>query len=34
MGYFNKMKGNTKSPPRVSLAEVGWSWIGAFLGIG
>jgi len=27
------MKGSTKSPPRVSLSEIGWSWIGAFLGI-
>jgi len=27
------MKGTTKSPPRVSLSEVVWSWIGAFLGI-
>lgn len=27
------MKGSTKSPPRVSLAEVLWSWAGAFLGI-
>ncbi len=34
MDYLAKMKGSTKSPPRVSLAEVGWSWIGAFLGIG
>ena len=34
MDYLRKMKGSTKSPPRVSLAEVGWSWIGAFLGIG
>jgi CBS-domain-containing membrane protein len=32
-GYFNKMKGNTKSPPLVSLSEIVWSWIGAFLGI-
>jgi CBS-domain-containing membrane protein len=31
--YFKKMKGSTKSPPAVSLAEIGWSWIGAFLGI-
>jgi CBS-domain-containing membrane protein len=31
--YFNKMKGTTKSPPAVSLSEIGWSWIGAFLGI-
>lgn len=28
------MKGTTKSPPRVSLAEIIWSWTGAFLGIG
>ena len=32
--YFEKMKGTTKSPPRVSLSEIGWSWLGAFLGIG
>ncbi|MBW1792407.1 MAG: HPP family protein [Deltaproteobacteria bacterium] len=31
--YFNKMRGTTKSPPGVSLSEIGWSWIGAFLGI-
>ncbi len=31
--YFNKMRGTTKSPPRVSLSEILWSWIGAFLGI-
>jgi len=31
--YFNKMRGSTKSPPRVSLSEIAWSWIGAFLGI-
>ncbi len=33
MNYFNKMKGTTKSPPGVSLSEISWSWIGAFLGI-
>lgn len=33
MNYFNKMKGTTKSPPRVSFAEISWSWVGAFLGI-
>jgi CBS-domain-containing membrane protein len=33
MDYFNKMKGTTKSPPRVSFSEIGWSWIGAFFGI-
>ncbi|MCP4130580.1 MAG: HPP family protein [bacterium] len=32
-GYFSKMKGSTKSPPMVSLSEIAWSWIGAFLGI-
>ncbi|MGO9015195.1 MAG: HPP family protein [Dissulfurispiraceae bacterium] len=31
--YLNKMKGSTKSPPAVSVSEVLWSWIGAFLGI-
>jgi len=31
--YFSKMKGLTKSPPMVSLSEIVWSWIGAFLGI-
>ena len=31
--YFNKMKGTTKSQPAVGLAEIGWSWVGAFLGI-
>ena len=34
MDYFNKMRGTTASPPRVSLSEVFWSWLGAFLGIG
>jgi len=32
-GYLSKMKGTTKSPPAVSLSEIGWSWIGAFFGI-
>jgi CBS-domain-containing membrane protein len=32
--YFRKMRGTTRgSPPRVSGAEIIWSWIGAFLGI-
>ena len=31
--YFRKMVGTTQSPPRVSLAEILWSWLGAFLGI-
>lgn len=33
MNYFQKMKGTTQSPPRVSLNEIVWSWIGANLGI-
>jgi len=33
--YLRKMRGTTRgSPPRVSNAEILWSWIGAFLGIG
>ncbi|RJQ51244.1 MAG: HPP family protein [Nitrospiraceae bacterium] len=32
--YFMKMRGNTKSPPAVSIEEIAWSWIGAFIGIG
>lgn len=31
--YFNKMKGETRSPGRVPFSEVIWSWVGAFLGI-
>ena len=31
--YFGKMKGITQSPPAVSVSEIWWSWIGAFLGI-
>lgn len=33
MQYFKKMKGVTTSPPRVSVAEMLWSWVGSFLGI-
>lgn len=33
MTYWRKMMGNGQSPPRVSLAEVCWSWIGSFLGV-
>ena len=33
MEYFRKMKGITKSPPRVSWHEILWSWIGSLLGI-
>jgi CBS-domain-containing membrane protein len=32
--YFNKMKGTTKSPPRVRAEEIIWSWVGGFIGIG
>jgi CBS-domain-containing membrane protein len=32
--YFRKMAGTTQSPPRAGLAEILWSWLGAFLGIG
>ncbi len=32
--YFSKMRGVAQSgPPRVSLSEVFWSWLGAFFGI-
>ncbi|MHC1744011.1 MAG: HPP family protein [Syntrophobacteraceae bacterium] len=33
MEYLRKMKGHTQSPPRVSLREIGWSWLGSLLGI-
>ena len=33
MNYFSKMKGITQSPPAVSLIEIFWSWVGAFLGM-
>jgi CBS-domain-containing membrane protein len=32
--FFGKMRGASKSPPRVDLNEVLWSWIGGFAGIG
>jgi CBS-domain-containing membrane protein len=32
-GYLKKMRGVTHTPPRVSLSEIFWSWMGAFLGI-
>ncbi|NEX21373.1 HPP family protein [Thiorhodococcus mannitoliphagus] len=33
--YLSKMRGTTRgSPPRVSNAEVIWSWVGAALGMG
>ncbi|OGQ99020.1 MAG: hypothetical protein A2505_11175 [Deltaproteobacteria bacterium RIFOXYD12_FULL_55_16] len=31
--YFKKMRGGGASPPRVSLTEILWSWLGAFCGI-
>ncbi|MFO7876481.1 MAG: HPP family protein [Desulfovermiculus sp.] len=33
MRFWHKMRGTTTSPPRVSVSEVIWSWIGSFLGI-
>ena len=32
--YLSKMKGNTKSPPSVRLAEIFWSWLGTVIGLG
>lgn len=32
--FFHKMRGNGTSPPRVSYSEIGWSWLGSFLGLG
>lgn len=34
MRYLDKMRGSTRSPPRVRPAEVLWSWVGALVGIG
>ena len=31
--YFKKMKGNSKSPSRVDLSTIVWSWVGSFAGI-
>ncbi|MBI5558703.1 MAG: HPP family protein [Deltaproteobacteria bacterium] len=33
MILLQKMRGNGQSPPRVSMVEVCWSWIGSFCGI-
>ncbi len=33
MQFLTKMKGVTKSPPRVNMSEIIWSWIGSFAGI-
>ena len=34
VSFFHKMRGGEKSTPRVSLSEIFWSGLGAFLGIG
>lgn len=34
MTYLAKMRGTTRSPPRVAGWEVFWSWVGALAGIG
>jgi CBS-domain-containing membrane protein len=34
VNYFRKMRSTTISPPRVSLSEILWSWVGGFFGIG
>jgi CBS-domain-containing membrane protein len=31
--YFLKMRGTTQGPPAAPLAEIAWSWLGAFLGM-
>lgn len=33
MSFWQKLRGRTQSPPRVSLSEIVWSWLGSFLGI-
>jgi len=33
MSYFEKMKGNGRSAPRIPQIEIFWSWLGSFLGI-
>lgn len=33
MSYWTKMKGGAGRPPRVSGAEIFWSWLGSFVGI-
>jgi CBS-domain-containing membrane protein len=33
MKFFDKMKGTSQSPPRVSVSEIMLSWMGSFLGI-
>ncbi len=34
MNYFQKMRGGGQAPPRVSLQEIFWSWLGSIIGIG
>jgi CBS-domain-containing membrane protein len=34
MSLWQRLRGGTLSPPRVSLSEILWSWLGGFLGIG
>jgi len=31
--FFLKMRGTTHGPPAAPLPEIGWSWLGAFLGM-
>jgi CBS-domain-containing membrane protein len=31
--YFAKMKGKGRSPHKISLSEIFWSWLGGFIGI-
>lgn len=33
MEFFKKIRGISSSPPRVSVTEIFWSWLGAFVGI-
>ncbi|SDO71989.1 HPP family protein [Desulforhopalus singaporensis] len=34
MEFLQKLKGSSQSPPAVGPAEILWSWIGSFIGIG
>lgn len=34
MKYLSKMRGGGQSPPRVSVSEIFWSWLGSLIGIG
>ncbi|MBE0586239.1 MAG: HPP family protein [Desulfofustis sp.] len=33
MTFLQKLRGDGQSPPRVSVTEIFWSWLGSFLGI-